>query len=359
MFSAADHEYMALALRLAERGLYTTTPNPRVGCVLVKNGQVIGSGRTQPAGQNHAEIEALASCSVDPDGADVYVTLEPCSHFGRTPPCADALIRAGVRRVVVAMQDPNPKVSGAGLERLRRHGVTIECGLLEAPARELNIGFVSRMERNRPWIRLKAASSLDGRTALANGASQWITSEPARADVQRWRARSCAILTGVSTVLNDNPQLNVRGFDIGRQPLRVVVDSRLRTPSAANIVQPGTLIVCACTDAMRMAALQAAGAEVIAVPDGHGAVDLLRLMQVLATRQINELHVEAGAVLNGALMRLGLVDELLLYIAPKLMGNTALGLFNLPELTGMDQAIALDIRDVARVGQDIRILARC
>lgn len=358
MFTATDHTYMALALQLAERGLYTTNPNPRVGCVIVKKNRIIGQGWTQPAGQNHAEIQALNACSEDPAGADVYVTLEPCSHFGRTPPCADALVRAGVRRVVAAMQDPNPQVSGQGLARLQAAGVITESGLMQPLAHELNIGFVSRMERSRPWVRLKAAASLDGRTALENGVSQWITSAPARADVQRWRARSCAILTGIGTVLHDDPQLNVRDFEIGQQPLRVVVDSHLRTPPSARIAAPGTLIVCASLDNSRAQALQNTGVEVIALPDAHGQVDLAGLLSELTARQINELHVEAGAKLNGALIQQGLVDELLLYIAPKLMGNAACGLFDLPSLTGMDQVIALDIRDMVKVGRDIRILAR-
>lgn len=359
MFTAADHEYMALALRLAERGLYTTTPNPRVGCVIVNNHRIIAQGWHECAGQPHAEAHALQQAGEHARGATAYVTLEPCSHFGRTPPCADALIRAGVVRVVAAMQDPNPKVAGQGLARLQAAGIATASGLMQAAAHELNIGFISRMERNRPWVRLKAAASLDGRTALQNGVSQWITSDAARTDVQRWRARACAILSGVGTVLHDDPQLNVRDLDIGRQPLRVIVDSQLRTPPTAKIAQAGTLIVCAGLDAARAQALQQAGAEIIALPGSDGKVDLQRLLQELAARGINELHVEAGATLNGALMQQGLVDELLLYMAPKLMGNPAHGLFDLPVLTGMDQAMTLDIRDITRVGPDIRIVARC
>jgi diaminohydroxyphosphoribosylaminopyrimidine deaminase/5-amino-6-(5-phosphoribosylamino)uracil reductase len=350
---------MALALRLAERGLYTTTPNPRVGCVIVNNHQIVGQGWHERAGQPHAEAHALQQAGEHARGAMAYVTLEPCSHFGRTPPCADALIRAGVSRVVAAMQDPNPKVAGQGLARLQAAGIATASGLMQTAAQELNIGFISRMERNRPWVRLKAAASLDGRTALENGVSQWITSEPARADVQRWRARACAILSGVGTLLHDNPQLNVRDLDIGRQPLRVIVDSHLRTPPASRIVQAGTLIVCAEINAARAEVLRQAGAEIIALPGSNGKVDLQSLMQELAVRQINELHVEAGATLNGALMQQGLVDELLLYLAPKLMGNPAHGLFDLPALTGMEQAVMLDIRDITRLGPDIRILARC
>ena len=359
MFTAADHEYMALALRLAERGLYTTTPNPRVGCVIVNNHRIVAQGWHERAGQPHAEAHALQQAGEHARGATAYVTLEPCSHFGRTPPCADALIRAGVARVVAAMQDPNPKVAGQGLARLQAAGIATASGLMQAAAHELNIGFISRMERNRPWVRLKTAASLDGRTALQNGVSQWITCDAARTDVQRWRARACAILSGVGTVLHDDPQLNVRDLDIGRQPLRVIVDSQLRTPPTAKIAQAGTLIVCAELDTSRAQALQQAGAEIIALPGSDGKVDLQRLLQELAAREINELHVEAGATLNGALMQQGLVDELLLYMAPKLMGNPAHGLFDLPVLTGMDQAMTLDIRDITRVGPDIRIVARC
>jgi len=358
MFTAADHEYMALALQLAERGLYTTTPNPRVGCIIVKQGAVVGRGWHERAGLPHAEVHALQQAGSAAQGATAYVTLEPCSHVGRTPPCADALIRAGVARVVAALQDPNPKVAGQGLTRLQAAGIATASGLMQHLAHDLNIGFISRMERSRPWVRLKLAASLDGRTALANGASQWITGEPARNDVQRWRARACAILTGVGTVLHDDPQLNVRNLEIGRQPLRVVVDSQLRTPPGARIARPGTLVVCAGMDSSRALALQRSGVEVIALPDAHGQVDLARLLQELAARQINELHVEAGARLNGALVKLGLADELLLYLAPKLMGNAARGLFDLPSLTGMDQAIALDIRDMVQVGSDLRIRAR-
>jgi diaminohydroxyphosphoribosylaminopyrimidine deaminase/5-amino-6-(5-phosphoribosylamino)uracil reductase len=358
MFKAADHEYMALALQLAERGLYTTTPNPRVGCVIVKHGAVVGLGWHERAGLPHAEVHALQQAGSAAQGATAYVTLEPCSHVGRTPPCADALIRAGVARVVAAMQDPNPKVSGQGLAKLQAAGIATASGLMQGLAHDLNIGFISRMERGRPWVRLKAAASLDGRTALANGASQWITSEPARNDVQRWRARACAVLTGVGTVLHDDPQLNVRNLEIGRQPLRVVVDSQLRTPPGARIARPGTLVVCAGMDSSRVLPLQRSGVEVMALPDAHGQVDIARLLQELAARQINELHVEAGAKLNGALVKQGLADELLLYLAPKLMGNAARGLFDLPSLTGMDQAIALDIRDMVQIGPDIRIQAR-
>jgi len=359
MFSAADHQYMTQALRLAERGLYSTAPNPRVGCVIVRDGAVIGEGWTQPAGRNHAEIEALNACSADVRGADVYVTLEPCSHFGRTPPCADALIRAGVRRVVAAMRDPNPKVAGGGLEVLRKAGIEVETGLLEAQARELNIGFVSRMERGRPWLRLKIAASLDGATALENGASQWITAEPARRDVQHWRARSCAMLTGIGTVLADDPQLNVRDFEIGRQQLRVIVDSRLQLPSAARILQGGgVLVACANDNTPQAARLCDAGAELLALPGSDGRVDLSALLAELARREINEVQVEAGATLNGALLQAGLVDELLVYYAPTLLGSHARGMFDVPALSDMSQRMELEILSLDRVGRDFRLRAR-
>lgn len=357
MFGADDHRFMSLALQLAERGFNTTMPNPRVGCVIVKDGAVIGSGWTQPAGQNHAEIQALEACTADPRGATVYVTLEPCSHFGRTPPCADALVRAGVARVVAAMHDPNPRVAGTGLQRLQAAGIDVDAGLMEAEAAGLNPGFISRMTRGRPWVALKIAASLDGRTALASGVSQWITGAAARHDVQRRRARSCAILTGVGTVLADDPRMTVRELEVTRQPLRVVVDSRLRTPSAAAILQGGNVLV-ACLDDQDGAALQAAGADLLPLPDADGRVCLDSLMRELAQREINEVLVEAGATLNGALLQRGLADELLLYYAPTLLGSGGRGMFALPEFTVMSQRVDLDILDIGRVGQDIRIRAR-
>lgn len=356
MFSTDDHLYMAQALRLAEKGLYTTTPNPRVGCVIVKDGTVVGEGWHERAGQAHAEVNALQQAGAQAQGATVYVTLEPCSHHGRTPPCVDALVAAGVARVVVAMNDPNPKVSG--LSVLEARGIQIETDLMSAQARELNIGFVSRMERDRPWLRCKMAASLDGGTALSNGASQWITSEPARLDVQRWRARSCAILTGVGTVLADDPQMTVRALEIGRQPLRVIVDSNLRTPSSAKVLQGGALVVCAKLEEKAAAALQAVGAEILMLPNPQGKVDLEALMRELATRGINELHVEGGSQLNGVLLELGLIDELLLYMSPVLLGGEARAMFDAPVLTEMAQGRKLNIQELTHIGQDIRIRAR-
>lgn len=359
MFSEDDYRFMSHALQLAECGLNTTMPNPRVGCVIVRDGAIIGSGWTQPAGQNHAEIQALESCTTDPRGATVYVTLEPCSHFGRTPPCDDALIRAGVARVVSAMQDPNPKVAGRGLQRLREAGIDTVTGLMEAEACKLNPGFISRMTRNRPWITLKVAASLDGGTALANGTSQWITSPSSRRDVQRQRARSCAILTGIGTVLADNPQMTVREFELGRQPLRVVVDSHLRMPLEARILHGGnTLVACLAEQGDKVAVLHGMGVSVLVLPEEDGRVCLPSLMRELAQREINEVLVEAGTTLNGALLQQGLVDELLFYYAPTLLGSTARGMLGLPELTAMSQRVDLDILDVGRIGQDIRIRAR-
>jgi len=358
---------MAQALALAARGMYTTTPNPRVGCVLSKDGKVIGQGFTQPAGQDHAEIQALKDATAhghDPAGATAYVTLEPCSHFGRTPPCADALVRAGIACVVAAMEDPNPAVSGRGLQRLREAGIDVRCGLLEKEARELNIGFVSRMTRGLPWVRVKVAASLDGGTALHDGTSQWITGQAARDDGHAWRARASAILTGIGTVRDDNPQLNVRAVETPRQPQRVVVDSRLEIPLDARLLIPDTgdfakpvLVFCAFDDAARRRALEARGAEVVVLPNPHGKVELRRMLEELGRRGINELHVEAGFKLNGSLIREHCVDELLVYLAPKLLGD-AQGMFNLPPLARLQDAAAFRWHDVRMVGEDLRLLAR-
>ena len=359
MFSNADHDFMARALRLAEFGLWTTTPNPRVGCVLVKAGKIVGEGWHRRAGEPHAEIHALQAAGQAARGAVAYVTLEPCSHFGRTPPCAAALIDAGVQRVVAAMEDPNPQVAGRGFAMLRAAGVVVDSGLLEGEARELNIGFVSRMTRRRPWVRLKMAASLDGRTALANGLSQWITGEAARLDGHRWRARACAILTGMGTVRDDDPQLSVRGVDAERQPQRVVVDNRLELSPAARVLIGGQVLVAtASNDAVRADALRERGAEVLCLPSIAGKLDLSALMEALAQRGINELHVEGGRGLSGALFAARLVDELLLYLAPCLIGHQASGLFNLPELQSLSAIPRLAIRDLRLIGQDVRVLAR-
>ena len=355
---AADNQWMAQALRLAERGLYTTTPNPRVGCVLVKENRVIGEGWHERAGEPHAEVHALREAGNKAKGATAYVTLEPCSHHGRTPPCADALIAAGVSRVVAAMQDPNPLVAGQGLQKLRAAGIEVESGLMDAAARELNIGFVSRMTRGTPWVRSKIAASLDGRTALANGASKWITGDAARRDVQHWRARSCAVLTGIGTVLADDPHLNVREIASGRQPLRAVVDSELRISPKAKILQGGqTLIYTASSDAAKHRALKAGGADVVTLAGADGKVELPAVLRDLGQRGINEVLVEAGRNLNGALLKAGLVDELVLYLAPQLLGDLARGMAQLGELTRLDQRVELEWQDVRQIGRDLRIIA--
>jgi len=350
---------MAQALRLAERGLYATSPNPCVGCVLVRDSMVVGEGWHERAGEPHAEIHALRAAGEAARGATAYVTLEPCSHHGRTPPCADALIAAGVMRVVVAVQDPNPQVAGQGVAKLRAAGIEVECGLMETAARELNIGFFTRMTRGTPWVRSKIAASLDGRTALANGESKWITGAAARQDVQHWRARSCAVLTGIGTVLADDPQLNVRGLATTRQPLRAVVDNELRLPLDARLLQQhGVVIYTAAQDVQKIAALEQAGASVVVLPDANGQVDAAAVLRDLAAKGCNEVLVEAGSKLNGALLHAGLVDELVLYLAPQLLGDMACGLARLGELTSLDQRINLEWQDVRHVGKDLRIVAR-
>ncbi|CAG4922538.1 bifunctional diaminohydroxyphosphoribosylaminopyrimidine deaminase/5-amino-6-(5-phosphoribosylamino)uracil reductase RibD [Paraburkholderia saeva] len=365
MFSQTDFVHMERALALAARGMYTTDPNPRVGCVLVKNGEVIGEGYTQPAGQDHAEIRALKdarSRGHDLRGATAYVTLEPCSHFGRTPPCANALIDAQVERVIAAMEDPNPQVSGRGLSILRDAGIEVRCGLLEHEARELNIGFVSRMTRGRPWVRMKVAASLDGRTGLPSGESQWITGEAARADGHAWRARASAILTGIGTVKEDDPRMTVRAVDTPRQPKRVLIDSQLDVPPEAQIlVGAPTLIFCGNLDERhteRAEALRARGAEIVQMANANGKVDLPAMLKALGERGVNELHVEAGYKLNGSLLREGCVDELLIYLAPSLLGMDSMSMFNLVAPSSLAARTQLRFHGVDRIGEDVRILAR-
>lgn len=359
MFSAADHEFMARALRLAEQGLYSTTPNPRVGCIIAKDGRVVGEGWHRRAGEPHAEVHALRAAGGEARGATAYVTLEPCSHFGRTPPCAEGLIAAGVARVVAAMQDPNPQVAGNGLAMLRAAGMVVDCGLMAGAAEELNIGFVSRMTRGRPWVRMKLAASLDGKTALNNGASQWITGAAARQDGHRWRARACAILSGSGTVLADDPQLNVRGVETERQPLKVIIDSRLELPPEARLLAGGpVLLATLSSDLAKAQALRERGAEILRLPDAAGKVDLSALLCELGRRGINELHVEGGYRLSGALLAGGWVDQLLLYQAPCLIGDAARGMLDMPPLQSLENKQCLKIEDVRMVGADLRILAR-
>ena len=358
-FSADDFEFMTRALRLAERGLYTTTPNPRVGCVLVKDGRIVGEGWHERAGGDHAEVAALKAAGAAAAGATAYVSLEPCAHHGRTPPCTDALTAAKVARVVAAMQDPNPKVSGTGLQKLRDAGAHAEVGLMEEQARELNIGFDSRMKRGRPWMRVKIAASLDGKTALKNGVSQWVTGPDARRDGHRWRARSCAVMTGIGTLKDDDPRLTVRDVETSRQPLRIVVDSHLRITPEAKLLDGGAVLVATATqDDAKALALQAKGAAVVVLPNSEGKVDLLQLTQHLADLGLNEVLVEAGMNLNSALMRAGVVDELLLYWAPHLLGDAGRGMLDLGELTEMDQRLQLEIRETRMIGSDMRIVAR-
>ncbi len=357
---ASDVQHMAHALRLARRGLYTADPNPRVGCVIAHDDKVAGVGWHERAGNAHAELNALHMAAHNARGATVYVTLEPCCHHGRTAPCTDALIEAEVARVVVAMQDPNPQVAGAGLVALRNADISVDVGLLQAQAEALNPGFVSRMRRGRPFVRAKLAASLDGRTAMASGESKWITGEAARADVQTWRARASAIMCGVGTVLADDPSLTVRAFDIGRQPLRVVIDSKLRTPPSARVLgnDGRVLIVTACADGGRAQALQERGAEVLCLPAENASVDLQGLMRHLAAQEVNEMLLEGGATLCGAMLRANLIDELLLYLAPTLMGTEARGMFELPGLEAMRDRINLRIEDVRAVGNDWRLICR-
>lgn len=360
--SLTGHEFfMKHALELAKNCSVLTSPNPKVGCVIVRDGQIIGEGFTQPAGQNHAEIEALADVArrgADCKGATVYVTLEPCAHFGKTPPCADALIRAGVSCVVAAMEDPNRLVAGKGLRKLEAAGIHVICGVLAQEAREMNLGFLSRIERGRPWVRMKVAASLDGKTALSNGESQWITSEKAREDGHRWRMRADAVMTGIGTVIRDNPTLNVRLPDVVRQPVRIVVDSQLKTPLDARVLEKGmTWIFSANASPYKISAMQEKGIQVFSAINNTGRVDLADMMRVLAEKEINEVHVEAGATLNGALLQAGFVDEMLIYLAPCFLGSGK-NMFSLNHIDRLADKISLDFREIAQVGDDLRILAR-
>ena len=355
---------MLEALALAQQGLLRTSPNPRVGCVLVDvAGRVIGRGSTQRAGGPHAEIVALRDARAQGHstrGATAYVTLEPCAHQGRTGPCCDALIEAGIARVVASITDPNPRVAGQGFARLRAAGVQVEVGPGAEAARELNLGFFSRMVRKTPWVRMKVAASLDGVTALPNGASQWITSAEARSDGHAWRARACAVLTGIGTVLADDPRLDVREVPTERQPALVLVDSALQVPLDASIfiVDRGVYIFTASRNDAKKKALEERGVQVITLPDAHGKVDLAAMLTDLAQRaEVNELHVEAGYKLNGSLLRAGQVDELLVYLAPKLLGAGA-GMAQLGELTALTQALELEFKTQDRVGPDLRVVAR-
>lgn len=359
MFSSADYAFMSYALRLAEEGLYSTTPNPRVGCVITNNGEIVGSGWHERAGQPHAEIHALNAAGKAARGATVYITLEPCSHYGRTPPCANALIAAGIARVIVAMKDPNPLVSGRGCALLQQAGITVQLGLLHAEAHALNVGFVSRMLRKKPWTRLKIAASLDGKTALNNGTSQWITGAAARQDGHRWRARSCAIVAGIGTVKSDNPQLTVRHVQTFRQPKKVIVDSHLVISLDAKLLQGEEVLIFTADseNQEKKTVLEKMGVRVLVLPNAEGVVDLGKMMTMLADFGINEVLVEAGRGLNGALVRAGLVDEMIIYLAPHLLGDDAQGMLRLPELIDLQRKTTLAIQDLRMVGQDIRVIA--
>jgi diaminohydroxyphosphoribosylaminopyrimidine deaminase/5-amino-6-(5-phosphoribosylamino)uracil reductase len=346
---------MARALELARRGLFTTTPNPRVGCVVVLDDRVVGEGWHERAGEAHAEVAALADArrtGVDPRGATVYVTLEPCNHAGRTPPCTQALVDSGIARVVAAMADPNPAARG-GASRLHEAGIRVDVGLLEAEALALNPGFVSRITRGRPWVRMKIASTLDGRTATADGESQWITGEAARADGHAWRARACAVLTGVGTVRVDDPRMTVRAVQTSRQPLRIVVDRHAQTPASARVLEGGALVVTAGPRNLQWSR----DVESFALPDGNGRVDLRAMMRVFAQRELNEVHVEAGARLNGALLESGVVDEIVAYVAPSLLGEPARGIAQFRVPHALRDRIELAFTAVDRIGHDLRIVA--
>lgn len=360
VFGAMDHRHMAQALLLAGRGLFTTQPNPRVGCVIAHGDEVVGTGFHQRAGEPHAEVFALREAGERARGASAYVTLEPCAHYGRTPPCADALVAAGVRRVVIASEDPFPQVNGRGIDKLRAAGITVETGLMREAARELNIGFFSRIERGRPWVRVKLAMSLDGRTALANGESKWITGEAARADVQRWRARSSAILSGSGTVLADDPRLTVRlpEGEAFAPPLRVILDRQLRTPAGSHVLDGSVPTLLLHGAAASGADERFARVERVALAMQGDVLDLRAALALLAGRGCNEVHVEAGPTLCGALFAAGLVDELLLYVAPLLLGDGARPLLHLPTLDDMARRWQLQVVDQRMLGQDIRLRLR-
>ena len=355
-----DFAWMRQALALAEGGRYTAAPNPLVGCVLVQHGQVVGQGFHRRAGEGHAEVLALAEAGPRAAGATAYVTLEPCAHHGRTPPCTQALIGARVARVAAAMPDPNPRVAGQGLAQLRAAGIAVDCGVLADEAAALNPGFLKRMATGRPYVRVKMAQSLDGHSALADGTSRWITGPAARADVQRWRARSQAIVTGVGTVLADDPQLTVRDIPDVPQPQRVVLDSRLRTPPTARLLrEPGTTLIATCSpDGVHGTDLAAAGAQLIALPGTAHGVDPGALLDELGRRECNEVLVEAGPRVAGAFLAAGLTDELIVYIAPHLLGDGARPAFDLPAITRMADRLDLTPLDVLSFGPDVRLRLR-
>ncbi|NBW53244.1 MAG: bifunctional diaminohydroxyphosphoribosylaminopyrimidine deaminase/5-amino-6-(5-phosphoribosylamino)uracil reductase RibD [Betaproteobacteria bacterium] len=355
MNSHSPQFFMSEALRLAEKALFTTSPNPRVGCVIVQNNEIVGRGYHAKAGESHAEVLALKEAGSKSEGSDVYVTLEPCSHTGRTPPCVDALIKAKVKKVFIAMQDPNPLVSGQGIQKLKEASIEVEVGVMETQAQQLNMGFVSRMTKKLPYVRAKLAVSIDGKTALHNGKSQWITGDAARADVQYWRASSCAIVTGIGTVLSDNPKLSVRLYENARQPLRVVVDSELKIPLDAHILHEKPLLIVYANDKQKkLPQLEALGIECTQIDDS-GKVDLVALIKMLAEREMNEVWIEAGEGLNGAFLKAHLIDELMIYYAPVILGSEAKGMFTLPAYEDLENKITTTLIDHRWVGQDLRM----
>jgi diaminohydroxyphosphoribosylaminopyrimidine deaminase/5-amino-6-(5-phosphoribosylamino)uracil reductase len=360
-FNAEDHRHMGEALRLAEQGLYTTDPNPRVGAVVVKDGKVIGRGFHKIAGEAHAEVRALQEAGPAAKGATLYVTLEPCAHEGKTPPCAHAVVKAGVTRVVAAMTDPNPLVSGKGFEILKAAGIVADEGIMAAQAKALNPGFISRMTRGRPWVRTKLAASIDGRTALANGESKWISCDASREDVHRWRARSSAVLTGIGTLLADDPTFTVRLPGEWRQPMKVIVDTNLSTPVSAKIFQRNPDLVYIATgvdDPEEHEPLNAIGANIQVFPERCGFMDLKAILETMAELECNEVLMEAGAGMNGALLEAGLVDELILYMCPSLLGDKARGMFSLPGISSMNERRELEIADARMFDKDLRLILR-
>lgn len=356
IFSRFDHECMATALRLARRGMFTTDPNPRVGCVIARGETVIGLGWHEQAGGPHAEVAALKDAGESARGGAAYVTLEPCGHHGRTPPCVEALIEAGIKRVVVAAKDSNPEVNGSGLQRLQAAGVSVEAGLMSTESEALNAGFMMRMKAGRPWVRIKSAVSLDGKTALQNGQSKWISGQASRQDVQRWRARSSAILTGIGTVLADDPAMDARIDQPVRQPLRVIVDSRWRTPPGSRILAgSGAALIAGDSSVAVPEELDAGEARCLPLPARNSGIDLLALLQALAGLEINEIQVEAGVRLCGALLKAQLVDEILIYQAPVLLGEGGPGLFGIGPLESMDERTHLKVLETSQIGDDLRI----
>lgn len=364
-FSAYDNEFMSRAIRLAKKGLYTTHPNPRVGCVITKDDTVVGEGWHKKAGEGHAEVNALMQAGKQAQGATAYVTLEPCCHTGKTPPCTEALIKAGIKRVVAAMQDPHEKVAGKGFQVLQAAGIDVEVGLLEQQAQLLNPGFIKRMQQGLPFVRMKMAMSVDGRTAMASGESQWITSESARNDVQHWRAQSSAMLTGIGTILYDDPSLTVRQNEAAvdniviDQPLCVILDSSLQLPTDAKVIQrqDEILVFTNSTDEQKIDSLEEVGVQVMGVDKGENGLDLEQVLKHLASIEINEVMIEAGATLAGSFIESGFVDELIIYMAPVLMGDQARALFHLPEIQQMNQKFQLNIKEMRQFGEDIRIIA--